>query len=224
MHPAPSAGSTTIHCPECGAPASLRAGTVTRVCDYCGSTLVRTDVDVELVGKVSHLLDTASPILLGAHGQYGGVPFDIVGRLQVRYARGTWNEWYLAFADGTFGWLTDAQGRFAVLRPATADTTLPSWSDLRIGAIVPVDGRRYLVVDRRAAAYGGAEGELPFVARPGVTFHAADLADDEGGMITLDFEDDPNRGPPALYRGEYVRIGALDLSPLRTFEGWSRVG
>jgi len=57
-------------CPECGAPVPLRGTAVTAVCEYCGSTIVRTDVDLRLVGKVSAILDNGSPIVLGSRGRF----------------------------------------------------------------------------------------------------------------------------------------------------------
>ena len=42
-----------IFCPECGAPIEFRGTAVSAVCDYCDSTVVRTGVDVSLIGKVS---------------------------------------------------------------------------------------------------------------------------------------------------------------------------
>lgn len=224
MQPSPTAGTVTVHCPECGAPVRMRAGIMTAVCEYCDSTLVRTDANIDLIGKVSHLLDTGSPILLGSHGRFGGTPFDVIGRLQVRYERGTWNEWYLAFADGTNGWLSDAQGRFAIMRRAEPTGPLPAWDALVLGETVRLGGKPFLVVDRRAAAYQGAEGELPFVAQPGVVFHAADLANDRGQAATLDFGTDPAAGAPDLYLGTFVRLAAIELAPLRRFEGWPRAG
>src|SRR5690606_14051984 len=100
-------GRPPVFCPQCGAPAPFRGTTVSLVCEYCNSTIVRTGVDFSLVGRVSALVDSGSPILLGSRGRYKGVPFEVTGRLQVTYARGTWNEWFVEFADGSTGWLAD---------------------------------------------------------------------------------------------------------------------
>src|SRR5690606_35989777 len=94
-----------------------RGTTVSLVCEYCNSTIVRTGVDIRLVGQVSALVDNGSPILLGSRGRYKGLPFEIVGRLQVAYARGTWSEWFVEFADRSTGWLVDAQGQYSLVRP-----------------------------------------------------------------------------------------------------------
>jgi hypothetical protein len=37
----------------------------------------------------------------------------VVGRIQLRYDAGFWNEWYILFDDGSAGWLSDASGQYA---------------------------------------------------------------------------------------------------------------
>ncbi|MFV8749402.1 DUF4178 domain-containing protein [Nannocystaceae bacterium ST9] len=210
-------------CPECGAPIQFRGTTVSAVCEYCNSTVVRTGVDVRLIGKVSALTDNGSPIVLNARGQYSGVPFVVEGRLQVQYERGIWNEWFLSFADGTIGWLADAQAQFAVLRPispALVADKVPAFASLEPGMVLVVADRQVVVVDARGAAYRGAEGLLPFEAVPGMTFYGADLRGYEGEFITLDWGNDPNHQRPIPYMGRSVSLAEIKLFPLRRFEGW----
>jgi hypothetical protein len=216
-------GEQSISCPECGAPVQIRGTTVSAVCEYCDSTVVRTGVDVELIGKVSALIDNGSPIILHGKGSYDGVPFVIDGRLQVQYERGTWNEWLLSFADGTVGWLADAQGQYAIVKPIDPNQVagrVPSYHEFRVGQPFRIAGRPLLVVDRRAAAYLGAEGMLPFRAEPGVVYHAVDLRGHEGEFVTLDWGEDPNHQEPIPYLGRSVSLAEINLFPLRRFEGW----
>lgn len=212
-----------VNCPQCGAPAPFRGTAVSLVCEYCGSTVVRTGVDVRLLGKVSALLDNGSPILLGAQGRHGGVPFQIVGRLQLRHLRGTWNEWYLLFADDSAGWLADAQGSYSLTRPGDRRVVarLAGRDAVAVGTWLEIQGTSYMVVERRAAQYQGAEGVLPFEAEPGLTFHSVDLAGPKGEFMTLDYgTDDEAGGAPVPYVGAAVELDALELHPLRRFEGW----
>ncbi|MFO7562117.1 MAG: DUF4178 domain-containing protein [Enhygromyxa sp.] len=213
----------SIFCPECGAPVRMRGTTVSAVCDYCDSTVVRTGVDVELIGKVSAIIDNGSPILLHGKGSYDGVPFVIEGRLQVQYERGTWNEWLLSFADGTLGWLADAMGQFSVLKPIDPNAVagrVPPFHEFEPGRPFPIAGRMVVVVDRRAAAYLGAEGMLPFRAQPGVVYHGVDLRGYEGEFVTLDWGEDPSHQAPVPYFGRAVSLAEINLFPLRRFEGW----
>jgi hypothetical protein len=216
-------GEQAIHCPECGAPIRMRGTTVSAVCDYCESTVVRTGVDIELIGKVSAIIDNGSPILLNSKGKYDGRPFVVEGRLQVQYERGTWNEWFLSFADGRTGWLADAQGQFAVLEPIDPDQVagrVPRFTDLHPSRILWVAGRVVVVVDHRGASYKGAEGLLPFRAQPGMVYYGADLRGYNDEFVTLDWGTDPNHDQPLAYVGRSVTLAELGLFPLRRFEGW----
>ena len=210
--------TSPIHCPECGAPAPFRGAALTVVCEYCGSTIVRTGADIALLGKVSALLDNGSPILLGSRGRDGGVPFEVVGRLQLRHQRGTWNEWYLLFADQQDGWLADAQGSYFLLRPAGKGARMLPWADLAPGDAVRIGRIDYTVIERRRATYQGAEGALPFAATPGRAYASVDLLSEGGDFATLDYGDD--QPTPEVYTGRAVDLADLDLRPLRRFAGW----
>ena len=217
MQPSP------VQCPECGAPAPFRGAAVSLVCEYCGSTVVRTGVDVRLIGKVSALLDNGSPILLASAGSFEGVPFEVVGRLQLRHRRGTWNEWFINFADGTVGWLTDAQGSFSVVRPREKTIVagkVPPFAHVDLGAAIVLQGVPYVPVERRTATYQGAEGLLPFAAVPDRRFHSVDLRGYDGEFATLDYGDDGDHQRPTLFMDRAVELAELGLQPLRRFEGW----
>lgn len=206
-------------CPQCGAPAPFRGGAVSLVCEHCGSTVVRAGVDVRLLGKVSALVDDGSPVLLGARGSFGGLGFEIAGRLQLRYGRGAWSEWYLLLADGA-GWLADFQGSYAVTRPAPAARGLPPYHSLSLGTWHEIHGFSYMVTEKRAARYQGAEGCLPFEAEPGLTFFSADLAGPDDEFLTLDYGTEPDDARPSIYLGRAVELAELGLDRVRRFAGW----
>jgi hypothetical protein len=216
-------GEQPIHCPECGAPVQFRGTAVSAVCEYCDTTVVRSGVDIEMVGKVSALVDNGSPVLLHSKGKFDNIPFVVSGRLQVQYDRGTWNEWFLEFADGTIGWLADAQNQFAIVRPIDPNQVagrVPRFSEYYPGLEVRVAGREVVVVDARGAAYQGAEGMLPFRAQPGMQFYGVDLRGYDGTFVTLDWGNDPNHDQPTPYVGRAVTLQEILLFPLRRFEGW----
>jgi hypothetical protein len=55
--------------------------------------------------------DESTVLELGAHGSYRGAPFRLAGRTCVRSeSGGLWNEWVLAFQDGTKKWLAEGRG------------------------------------------------------------------------------------------------------------------
>lgn len=216
---------TDVSCPECGAPAPFRGTTVSLVCEYCSSTIVRTGLDFELLGKVSAILDNGSPIVLGAKATCDKVPFEVVGRLQLRHGRGTWNEWFLGFADNSVGWLSDAQGSYAIVRPREKSIVagkVPPFSACALGKPLVVQGVSYVPVERRAATYQGAEGSLPFPAAPGDRFYSVDLRGHDGEFMTLDYGDRGDHQQPTLYMGRAVDLITIGLQPLRKFAGWER--
>lgn len=216
-----------VSCPQCGAPAPFRGTAVSLVCEFCDSTVVRTGVNIRLVGKVSALVDNGSPIILGSRGRHHGVPFEVAGRLQVTYSRGTWNEWFVNFADGTAGWLADAQGQYSIVRPKDQSVVagrVPAYSALDVNMVLTIDGIEAVVVDRRGAAYKGAEGILPFEAEPGMLFYGVDLRGWNGEFLSLDYGTDPNHANPVPYIGEAIDLADVGLHPLRQFEGWRFTG
>jgi len=83
-----------VSCPSCGAEVSFRsAASVMAVCEYCHSTLLKDAESVKDIGKMSDVLEDYSPIQINTSGEYQGKHFTVVGRIQLRYDDGFWNEW-----------------------------------------------------------------------------------------------------------------------------------
>jgi hypothetical protein len=222
-----------VACPSCGGPVRFQTAiALLAVCGYCRATLMRRDLDVEQIGTMAELLPDPTPLQLGAEGRYRGTHFAVVGRIQVRYDDGGWNEWYLAFDDGRQGWLSEAVGEYAVSFEAEVpEEPLPAWETLAPGLVVMLGQVRYEVTDRRQARVVGGEGELPFRVEGGFEVAVADLRTDSARFATIDYGDygdadaaaDPRghgKERPRLYVGETVELGALDLRGMREFEGW----
>jgi len=204
-------------CPNCGATITFRwSSAVQTTCPYCRSILVRHDLDLQRVGVVSDLPDTASPIQLGTEGRYGREEFVVVGRIVYEYERGGWNEWYCVTSGGGSLWLSDAQLEYAVSREAVPDAPLPPIEQLRPGTAVRAGRATLLVKARTRARYRGVEGELPFEYWDKREVSFVDLVDDQGRFGTIDFSE----SPPLLFVGEYVGWDALGLRHVREFEGW----
>jgi hypothetical protein len=192
------------------------AASLLAVCAYCSSTLLRRDLDVENVGKMAELVADASPLQLTVEGRYRGAYFTVVGRIQVEYSEGTWNEWFLLFGDSRTGWLGEASGAYAVSFETPVPEALPPWEGLHPGLPVTLKGQTYEVSDVREAKVVGGEGELPFRIGPGYAARVADLRTDSERFATLDYSDEA----PRVFLGEAVEFGVLQLRGLRSFEGW----
>ncbi len=87
-------------CPNCGAPVEFAsAASASAVCSFCRSTLVRDGEALKRIGSSAELFDDHSPLQLGAAGRYMGSAFTVVGRQQIGFEGGSWNEWHVLF-DG----------------------------------------------------------------------------------------------------------------------------
>ena len=204
-------------CPSCGAPLRFAwSSAVQTTCPYCHSILVRTDVDLEKVGEVADLPPDASPIQIGTEGQFNSKSFVVVGRIRYVWAQGNWNEWHIAFNDGTNGWLADAQLTYAVsfLLPNKAPAVSPD--ALQAGQIFDFENTKYVLTTITRASYAGFEGELPFTTAGHEQMIFADLRTTEAQFATLDFSD----AQPVLYVGRELPYDELKLKNVRLFEGW----
>lgn len=203
--------TTTANCPSCGAPVTFAIGSsAVVVCQYCRSLVARTDRGLETFGKVAELIDTGSPLQVGATGKYRGKSFRLTGRTQLRHqAGGVWDEWYAAFDDGRWGWIAEAQGRFYVTFKVAAEA--PRYERLELGGSVP-GFEPMVVAELGKASVASAEGELPWRPVPGESYAYADLTGEEQRFATIDYSEEP----PVVFKG--TEAGFRELG----FEGEGR--
>lgn len=206
------------NCPQCGAKVEFRwSGAVQAVCSFCRSILVRTDLDLKKVGTVSDVaMEDASPIQINTEGVYDKKAFVVVGRIIYEYDQGGWNEWYLMFNDGGFGWLSDAQLEWSVTNQFDSRGVPHSPDKFKPGDKLTLGQTNFEVTTITRAHYKGVEGQLPFEYwdKSKVTF--VDLRTHGREFATLDYSDPQ----PLLYIGRFVEFEELCLTNLRQFEGW----
>lgn len=201
--------SPLASCPSCGAPLAFRPGTMVAVCPYCKALAARRDRDPELIGKVADLVETGSPLGLGASGRYTGRSFTLAGRVQLKHPLGgVWDEWYLALDDGRWGWLAEAQGRFYLTFTQAPRGTLPALESLQAGGLADLgpDGL-WTVGELSEATFHSAEGEIPWAVEPGGTYPFADLSGRNGAFATLDYSEDP----PLFFLGREIPLAELGI-------------
>lgn len=205
-------------CPNCGAPITFQwSSAVQTVCAYCQSVVVRHDVNLAALGKVADLPDDASPIQVGTEGRVDNQAFTVTGRIVYEYEDGGWNEWHLAFSDGSSGWLSDAQAEYAVSRLYSGPPIkLPPADRIERGGSLLLSGTRYQVTTITRARYKGVDGELPFEYFGKDTIPFIDLRGTGGLFATVDYSEQP----PLVYTGRFVEYDELSLRNVRTFEGW----
>ena len=201
--------SSLASCPSCGAALTFRPGTMVAICSYCKALAARKDRDPELLGRVADLVDTGSPLGLGASGTYTGRAFTLAGRVQLKHPLGgVWDEWYLALDDGRWGWLAEAQGRFYLTFTQAPHGTLPTAGSLQAGGLADLgpDGL-WTVGEISEATFHSAEGEIPWAVEPGGTYRFADLSGRNGACATLDYSEEP----PLFFLGREIALADLGI-------------
>jgi ribosomal protein S27AE len=205
-------------CPNCGAPVEFAsAASASAVCSFCRSTLLREGETLRRIGLSAELFDDHTPLQLGASGTYQGVPFTLVGRLQYRYADGTWNEWHALFegsGDGTprSGWLSEDNGALVLAfdQPPLADA--PALDELHAGERRLLGGQGWSVASVVRASLIAAQGELPRPPRLEGEFTVVDLRNERDEVGTLDDAD----GPALQWSiGRSVTVAGLAMKGLR---------
>jgi hypothetical protein len=198
------------NCPSCGAPLTFRPGTMVAVCGYCKALSARTDRDPQLIGKVGALLDTGTLLSLGQQGQYAGRKFAVAGRTQLKHPLGGfWDEWYLAFEDGRWGWLAEAQGRTYLTFRQELAQGVPSSEALAAGSELDLGSHgRWVVGEVSEGTFLSAEGEIPWAVELGGTYRYADLSSANGAFATLDYSE----APPLFFAGRQVDLEELKLA------------
>jgi hypothetical protein len=186
---------------------------VVAICDFCHSVIARGDRKLEDLGKVADLVETGSPLDVGLRGQFQGISFELTGRAQLGHeAGGLWDEWYAAFADGRWGWLAEAQGRFYLTfqQQLSDQALIPPLQYLELGQ--PVAALRssipFVVAEKGVARMLGARGEIPYRLVPGETYEYADLSGPRGEFATIDYSEER----PLLFLGREVSLAELGLA------------
>jgi len=205
-----------VKCPNCGADITFRSGeTVYGVCSFCQTAMVRAGISVESIGKVAVLNDTWSALKLGTEGDFDGGHFFVVGRVCYRWERGTWSEWYLSYNDGRTGWMSEAQGFYAMSFAADVHN-VPEVTQVSLEMVIDIRGVPYSVTDIKRAEVLFGEGELPFKATTGRTSTTVDLTGPAAAFASIEFSDDP----PRVFSGKFEAFDRLKLQNIQIIDGW----
>ena len=196
------------------------------VCDYCKATLVKDADSVKNIGKMSEVLEDYSPIQINTSGVIDGKSFTVVGRIQLRYDAGFWNEWYVLDDHGDGAWLSDASGQYTFTREAASDPVHPrAWpafdsiapgTPLDLGAAADSSRIVFIAADIRSAQCTGGQGELPFTVGSGYAARVADFRR-SNEFLTLDWSDEhaATSAQPTVYRGRAVAFAGMQMQLLR---------
>jgi uncharacterized protein (DUF983 family) len=204
-----------VSCPSCGAQVQFRShASVVAVCEFCRATVMKDADAVKDLGKMSSVLEDFTRIRIGTAGVVGGRNFTVVGRIQLRYSAGMWNEWFLLFDDTATGWLGDSSGLYTLTTERKAEGALPDFSEIEPGKLYTIGGERYTASEKRNAECIGGQGELPFRVGQGWQARVADFRSG-ASFVTLDYSDSDT---PALYQGVAVTLEDMRCQLLRDDE------
>ena len=200
-----------VACPGCGAEVNFRsAASVMAVCEYCHTAILKEAGAVRDIGKIAPVFEDYSPLQIGTSGRWEKSGFTVVGRLQLKYGAGYWNEWRVLLDDGTDAWLSDASGQYVFTTAREATQALPRFEELRPGAGATFAGNRHVAADVRTARCVAGEGELPFRVGEGWELKAADFRWRDS-FVTLDYSD----GDTKVYAGKSVTLEGMKCQLLR---------
>ena len=207
--------SLTAHCPSCGASVAFRSSiSILAVCEYCRTTLLDVNGKIENLGKMAELAQDRSRLQIGAQGVYRQKPFTVIGRIQLQYEQGLWNEWFLLFDNQQTGWLSEAGGTYSLSFQHSLTTSSPAFSELQPGHRLRLNNVAWTVTNIERATCVAGEGELPFKVGGGYPAPVVDLRSDvENAFVTLDYSEDEKK--PLLFIGETVDFSSLKLRNLR---------
>ncbi|MEX8499903.1 DUF4178 domain-containing protein [Leptothrix ochracea] len=194
-------------CPNCGGRVEFRsAASVSSVCSFCRSTLVREGEALRRIGQSAELFDDHSPLQLGASGKYMGEAFTLVGRLQWQSPDARWTEWHALFSNGSGGWLSEDNGAYVF--SFDAELSHPEIASLQAGQDCNLSGQHWSVASVVSATVSAAEGELPHPLPQGAVL-IADLRHEAGEVATLQSD------VSTVSVGRPVRLAELALQGLR---------
>jgi hypothetical protein len=189
------------NCPSCGAPIEFSVGSsVSKVCEFCKATVLRTDRGLEDLGKVAALANTPSLIAVDDEGTLGGRPFRVAGRVQLDHGAGPWDEYYVSLDHGAaWAWLAYAEGVWYATSLAEPVAVKPFESmhleeDVTLGR-----AGMFRVAEVKQGRVVSAEGELPGRIPPGFARSYVDLFGADRAFATVDYGD--RSGPPEIFVG-----------------------
>nr|WP_217917624.1 MULTISPECIES: DUF4178 domain-containing protein [unclassified Myxococcus] len=178
------------------------------VCGYCQTVVARKGLDFESHGKIGSIVPTDSPLQLRAEGRYRKVAYTIVGHLQKDHGEGPWDEWYVEFADGRTGWLSESEGAFHLMFDMGPEEGV-ALEDLHPGERLHLRDRAWVIEERGHGRVVAAAGQLPSDVDPTQDAWYVDATGPKGAFLTLDFG---TRGhSPEVFVGEALKLEQLGI-------------
>jgi len=188
-----------IRCPSCGGPRELtNPGVLMFVCEFCGRAVYWDEEQVRASGEQAALTEGFTRLYRDATGELEGHGrFTAVGRIRYSFGTGFWDEWYLRFADGTHGWLTEDNHELCLEEQVEAQVPeFGTFDRLTVGNL------ELFVEETGQAVCVGAEGELPMVVLPGERYDYIDGSSPDGRhSLGIEYDDEDR---PSVFVGDWI--------------------
>ena len=206
--------TATSTCPNCGAPIEFALGSsLSKVCDYCRHTIVRSDRGLTGLGKVADLALTPALIAVGDEGTLGEQTLRVLGRVQLDHGLGPWDEYFVALDNGQhFGWLAYAQGQWFITSRSEPEP-VPDFDELSLESEVRLGGRPFFVAEIKQGHVVSTEGEFQDVIRAGDARRYVDCWGPSNAFATLDYGQ-IGGAPVIVYTGWAITEAALHITAL----------
>ena len=167
------------------------------------------------IGKMAELFNDFSPLQLQASGVWQGRNFTLVGRLQYKYAQGTWTEWYAVLDDGSTAFLSEDNGAYVFGLPTSLQRDVPPAENFRVGATTAINAKPFSVASNEGVSLLSAQGELPRLPALGAPFAMVELRSADGDVLSIDYGTAATSGAPVLSLGRSVLLEDLKLTGLK---------
>lgn len=155
-----------LACQTCGGPLQIENQFIRAVtCQYCGAAyLVNGSDGLDARGKGASLADYPSRLRVGQTGIIRGRRFSVLGRVRYAYDEGFWEEWQIAWEDGTPpAWLEEDEGYWTLYSRERVRSQIPAHDQVRVGSSIQVNGNNLFVTEKRKARMVGSEGQFSSV-------------------------------------------------------------
>lgn len=198
-----------MFCPSCGAEiAADRRFAKLVVCQFCESAVLLDEKAARVAGKMAVLAQTPSPFFVGGSGTLMDRRFNILGRVRYGYERGYWDEWYLAFEDGSTVWIGEDENNFTLESHDESETAPIEYADAYPGQSIQLGATTFALDEKGIAICEGGEGQLPFPIVSGERVPFLDLSlSDRFATIEYDIEDTTAR----VFRGRRLDLSEVQM-------------
>ena len=198
-----------MFCPSCGAEIEAdRRFAKLVVCRFCESAVLLDERAARVAGKMSLLAAPTGPLFVGGTGELLGRRFEVLGRVRYGYERGLWDEWYLAFEDGSTAWISEDESNFSLESHDAAETAPIEYADAYPGRNLQLGETTFHLDEKGIAICEGGEGQLPFRIVRGERVPFLDLSmGDTFATVEYDIEDAGVR----VFRGRRLNIADVQM-------------